>query len=249
MAIYLEPKEHKYYNTEKPNVVYTSVTTVLGKYHEKFDEDKWSKIVADRDGKTQQEVIAEWRRINREANEYGTAFHEILERYLLAPYRMYSPRDDFEKRAIAQFVKMCNEWGLRLTVSNTLHPERIMSLEFNDTLGIAGTSDIIEDIDNNMFNVWDFKTNKEFLFESKYNEYMKFPIQHLPYCQYNSYVMQLSVYGVMYERETGRKFNRAGLFYWDKITETFTLYPAPYMKKEAEALIGHYKMKLLTAVN
>lgn len=245
MPVLLEHSTHTYSNTEKPLVKYTSVTTVLGKYHEKFDEDFWAEKIALRDHKTKAEVIAEWRRINAEANEYGTAFHAILENYLLAPYRMYSPRDDFEKRVITLFAKCCKDHNLRLTTSNKLHPERIMSLEFNDTKGMAGTSDIIEDLDNNMFNVWDFKTNKEFRFESKYNEYMKFPIQHLPYCEYNSYCMQLSVYGVMYERETGRKFNRAGLFYWDKISETFSLIPVPFMKKEAEALIDHFKMKML----
>lgn len=226
---------------------YTSVTTVLGKYHEKFDSDFWSAKVAARDGKTQQEVLDEWKRINDEANAYGTALHEILERYLLAPYRMYSPRDDFEKRVINAFVLCCNQNNLKLTVSNTIHPERIMSLEFTEDKGMAGTSDIIEDIHNDMFNVWDFKTNKEFRFESKYNQWMSFPINHLSDCQYNSYAMQLSIYGVMYERETRKKFNRAGLFYWDKHSETFTLYHVPYMKLEAEKLVDHFTMKSLAA--
>jgi hypothetical protein len=246
MAVYLEPVEHKYYNTEMMGMEYTSVTTVLGKYHEKFDEMKWSAIIAAREGKTQDEVLAEWKKINQEANIYGTALHEILERYLLAPYRMYSPRDDFEKRVIAAFMKMCNEHQLKLLTSQSLHPERIMHIEFNQTKGIAGTSDIIEDVGTDYFNVWDFKTNKRFRFESAYNEFMKFPINHLAYCEYNSYAMQLSVYAVMYEKETGRKFNRAGLFYWDKLEETFTLIPVPYLKMEAQALIDHYKMKLIT---
>lgn len=245
MPVLLEHSTHTYYHTEKPQISYTSVTTVLGKYHKKFDEEYWAGVIAKRDNKTPEQVIAEWRKINREANEYGTAFHAILESYLLAPYRLYSPRNDFEKRVIDSFVKCCNENQLRLTISNDLHPERIMSLEFNATKGMAGTSDIIEDVEDNMFNVWDFKTNKEFRFESKYKEYMNFPLSHLQYCEYNSYAMQLSVYAVMYERETGRKFKRAGLFYWDKISETMQLISVPYMKMEAEALIDHFMMKNL----
>ena len=35
-------------------------------------------------GMDQQQILAEWKRINDEANEYGTEVHEILERYLLA---------------------------------------------------------------------------------------------------------------------------------------------------------------------
>ena len=120
-----------------------------------------------------------------------------------------------------------------------------MSLEFNDTKGIAGTSDIIEDIDYDKFDVWDFKTNKKFEYENKYGEYLHFPVNHLTHCQYNDYTLQISIYGLMYERETGRKFNRAGLFYWDKYTQTFKLIPVSYMKREAEMLIDHFKLKLL----
>lgn len=242
--IKLIAETHTYINDKFPNMNYTSVTTVLGKYKEKFDEDYHAERVAARRGLTKAEVIAEWREINRLANEYGTALHEILERYLLAPGRLYSPRDEFEKVVINSFKKICEEQGLKLLESNQLKPEHIMSIEFTDKYGIAGTSDIIEDVNYDTFNVWDFKTNKKFEYENKYGEYLHFPVNHLTHCQYNDYTLQLSIYGVMYERETGRKFNRGGLFYWDKYAQTFTLIPIVYMKREAEMLIDHYKLKL-----
>ena len=243
--IKLIAETHTYVNDMFPDVNYTSVTTVLGKYKEKFDEDYHAQRVAERRGMSKEDVIAEWREINRQANEYGTALHEILERFLLAPNRLYSPRDEFEKVVINSFKKVCEEENLKLLESDQLKPEHIMSIEFNDKLGIAGTSDIIEDIGYDKFNVWDFKTNKKFEYENKYGEYLHFPINHLAHCQYNDYTLQLSVYGVMYERETGRKFNRAGLFYWDKYAQTFKLIPVGYMKREAEMLIDHFKLKLL----
>lgn len=242
--ITLDHATHTYHNSAKPTVKYTSVTTVLGQYKEKFDEDFHAERIAKRKGVTKEEVIAEWREINRMANEYGTALHEILERFLLAPGRMYSPRDEFEKIVIGAFRDVCYEEGLSLIDSPYLKPEHIMSIEFNDEQGVAGTSDIIEDLPDGMFfNVWDFKTNKRFEYENKYGEFLHFPLNHLAHCQYNDYTIQLSVYGVMYERETGKKFNRGGLFYWDKNIQTFKLIPIGYMKKEAEMLIEHYKMK------
>lgn len=242
--IKLEPISHTYHNSDKPNVKYTSVTTVLGKYKHAFDEDYHAARIADRRGVTKEEVINEWREINRQANEYGTSVHEIIERLLLAKNRYYSPRDDFEVLVINAFKKMCLEESLSLLDNDDVKPEYIMSIEFNDVDGIAGTSDIIEDISNDRFNVWDIKTNKRFEFENKYNEYLLFPLDHLTHCQYNDYALQISVYGVMYERETGKKFNRGGLFYWDKLIETFRLIPVPYMKKEAELLINHYELKI-----
>lgn len=244
--IKLIAETHTYVNDAVPTCKYTSVTTVLGNYKEKFDEDYHAERVARRRGITKAEVIAEWREINRQANEYGTSLHEILERFLLAPKRLYSPRDEFERTVINAFRMVCDQEGLDLLQNDDVKPEHIMSIEFTPEKGIAGTADIIEDLPNNMFNVWDFKTNKKFEFENKYGEYLHFPVNHLQHCQYNDYTLQLSVYGVMYEKETGRKFNRGGLFYWDKFTQTFRLIPIGYMKREAEMVIEHFKLKLLS---
>ena len=158
---------------------------------------------------------------------------------------MYSPRDEFEKTILTSFKNICDIEDLSLIRNNDVLPEHIMSIEFNDKIGIAGTSDIIENLPDGRFNVWDHKTNKKFDYESKYNQYMFFPIEHLPYCKYSVYTMQISIYAFMYSRATGRKFNRAGLFSWDRYTQTFKLIPVTYMKREAEMLIDHYKMKIL----
>lgn len=242
--ITLNHETHTYTNNLKPNVKYNSVTTVLGEYKKKFDENYHSLRVAEREGRTQEEVLAEWKEINRQANEYGTELHAILERYLIAPNNLYSPRDDFEKAVIAAFREACIDEKLTIIGNKGTKAEHIMSIEFNDTQGVAGTSDIIEDIENNRFNVWDFKTNKKFTYDNAYAEYLYFPLDHIVYSQYTTYCLQISIYGLMYERETGRKFNRGGLFYWDKFLHMFRLIPVPYMKKEAELLIQHYQMKL-----
>jgi hypothetical protein len=235
---------HTYINDLKPSIKYTSVTTILGKYKHKFDEDFHAQRVADRKGVTKEQVIAEWREINRQANEYGTNLHGILERFLLSSNGLYVPRDEFEKTVISAFKESCMAAQVDIAGEPGVRPEYIMSYDFNDELGIAGTSDIIQDIDKNRFNVWDFKTNKSFEYDSKYSEYLLFPVEHLTHCQYNDYALQISIYGLMYERETGKKFNRGGLFYWDKQLKYFKLIPVPYMKKEAELIVQHYRMQL-----
>ena len=48
---------------------------------------------------SQEEILAEWKRINDEANVYGTEVHEILERYLLAD-KVYIPQNDYERKII-----------------------------------------------------------------------------------------------------------------------------------------------------
>lgn len=155
--IRLIEETHTYINDSKPDVKYTSVTTMLGEYHKKFDEDFHATRIADRRGVTKEDIILEWRETNRVANEYGTSLHLILEKFLLSPNKIYSPRDDFEKTVITEFKNICAIEELDILKNNGVQPERIMSIEYNDIVGVAGTSDIIEDIDKNMFNVWDFK--------------------------------------------------------------------------------------------
>lgn len=240
----LDHATHTYRNDLKPNIKYTSVTTILGEYKKKFDTEYHAQRVADRKGVSKEQIIAEWNEINRLANEYGTHLHEILERFLLAKNGLYVPRDEFEKIVISAFKESCVLAQVDIAGEPGVRPEYIMSYDFNDDLGIAGTSDIIQDIEGNRFNVWDFKTNKKFDYDNNYNEYLYFPVDHLVYSQYTTYCLQISVYGLMYERETGRKFNRGGLFYWDKQLKYFKLIPVPYMKKEAELIVQHYRMKL-----
>ena len=40
--VYFIEESHKYGNVKYPNIEYLSVTTAIGKYHEKFDDDFWS---------------------------------------------------------------------------------------------------------------------------------------------------------------------------------------------------------------
>jgi hypothetical protein len=233
---------HTYYNDEHPNVQYTSVTTLLSKYKKKFDEEFHATRVAAKRNITKDQVISEWREINLLANKYGTELHEILEKYLRAPLRLYIPKNDFERKVIDAFKVVCNDENLNIINSSGLKPEHMMSLEFDETRGIAGCSDIIEDLENNYFNVWDFKTNKKFNFDSPYREHLLFPLEYLMACEYNNYAIQISAYAYMYEINTGKKFNRGGLFYWDKEKMTFKFIPVPYMKKEAQLIIEHFKL-------
>ena len=39
-------EQHLYFNTKYPNRKYTSVTTLIGEFHEKFDGDFWSSYKA-----------------------------------------------------------------------------------------------------------------------------------------------------------------------------------------------------------
>ena len=91
----------------------------------------------------------------------------------------------------------------------TMHPERIM---FSQEYEIAGMSDLIIDIDDIWFDVADWKTNNIFNYYNPYGyETLHKPFDHLQNCQWSIYSIQLSVYALMYEMETGRRCVKSGL--------------------------------------
>jgi len=235
--VYLEPIEHKYHHKESGEV-FKSVTTVLGMLEPPFNAEEVALAIQNQDpskkkeqyqNMSQEEILAEWKRINDEANIYGTEVHEILERYLLAD-KVYIPQNDYERKIISKFQE------IDPMTTGTIYPETIL---FSEKYKLAGTSDIIEDC-GDYFNVWDFKTNKKLRYISEYNHWLNKPVSHLSDCQYSIYSLQLSIYAYMYQQETKKKVGRMGLFYLNPETDKFELIPVSYLGLEAKAVLDHW---------
>lgn len=83
--IIFDPVAHKY--TDNFGNVYTSVTTVIGNYHKKFDTKTMAKICARSGragnpkyaGKTAAQLEREWANITKEACDWGNDKHEYNE--------------------------------------------------------------------------------------------------------------------------------------------------------------------------
>lgn len=62
-------------------VEYTPVSTIISQYENGFDADARSKATAEKTGRTQEEVLKEWKYTNRCATVMGTRAHEFGESY------------------------------------------------------------------------------------------------------------------------------------------------------------------------
>lgn len=224
--VVFDPVAHSYTN-ELTGERYLSCTQLLGKYKKKFEADIHAARVARKRGVSKEEVLAEWAANTKSRCDYGTSIHEAIEEYILNSVKL----EGFEK-CIDELDKVIPY------NKKKVKPEHLL---YNHEYKIAGTSDIIEDVGTSRFNVYDFKTNKEFSFDNKYGEYMLEPLQHLAACDYNAYCLQLSLYAAMYSATTERTVNRMGLLYWHEKTETWTFLPVPYMRHEVLMMLKHYK--------
>ena len=150
--VFLEPIEHKYFNRETGEQ-YTSISAILGKYKVKFEEDKIAAAIARRDGRKKEDIIAEWRAINKEATDFGTyKVHNPIEDYIKAK-GFYFPTDEYEQKVVDAFKRL-----------DLLKAETIMAEEclWINEKKVAGTSDLILDY-GDFFDINDYKSNKKLL--------------------------------------------------------------------------------------
>jgi len=247
-VIYLEPIQHKYHHRETGKT-YKSVTTTLTSIEPHFDSESVSAAIANQAdnakqeryvGLTQQEILDFWQQLNDDANIYGSKVHDIVERYLLAN-KWYFPDDTedglFEQKVIEGYNALNIDEGI------AMWPERIL---FAEQYELAGMADLIIQINDDFFDVWDWKTNRVFNFFNEFGYQTLFkPFDHLQACQYSIYSLQLSVYAYMYELENPKSKCRCiTIGYWDKEKMSFSKIPITYLKKEAKQLIEmhHYNI-------
>jgi ATP-dependent exoDNAse (exonuclease V) beta subunit len=219
MPVKLDHENHVYTNTDTGET-YTSVTTLIGSYKKPFDSDKWSSIVAKREGVSQKEILNRWKDITVTSQKRGTNIHLVMEEYI----KEKKITKGYEE-LIDSFIKKTT--GIFKNNSLILSEELVYSHEAK----IAGTADLIVETDN-IFYIMDFKTNKKFNFINNYNDYFYEPIDYLPQCEFTTYTIQLSIYAYMYEKLTNKKCGGLKIFYLrDFNNKTFWQdIPCAYMK-------------------
>jgi len=239
-VVYLDPEPHIYIHRETGEQ-YTSVTTVLSSIEPEFETEKVAEAIAKLGtrhhneiyhGMSKEQIIEYWQYLNDTANEYGTGVHELLEKYLFANKWLF-PENDLERAVLNGYHDLNIDEGIEI------YPERIM---FSEEFKIAGTADLIIDVDDEFFDVGDWKSNKVINYYSDYgNKTLLPPFSHLQDCEYNVYSLQLSTYALMMEMETGKKCRHIWIGYFNKADLSFTKIPIMYMKHEARQLLMHHK--------
>jgi len=249
-VVWLEPIEHVYIHRDTQKH-YKSVTTTLASVEPHFDADAVSLAISKQNdkapaknplyvGKTQEQILDYWQELNDTANEYGTHIHETIETYLLKK-KFWFPKDELQQAAIAGYE------SLKVDEGQMMYPERIMFSEYYE---LAGTADLVIDIDDVFFDVGDWKTNKAFHYWNQFgNQTMLKPFEHIQNCQYGIYSLQLSVYAYMYELEfPHKKCRHIWIGYWDKETTEMRRIPIPYLKHDAKRLLELHKYNTQMAI-
>lgn len=217
--------EKHIYKNKFTNEIYTSVTTLLGKYKPFFDSQAAATRVAAREKCSVDDILLKWKDENNASKIYGTKIHGVIESY---------HKTGYVENEYKNLIKSYRELGIIDELDDILSEQQVYSHEFK----IAGTADIIRHEKNGCFSIFDIKTNKKFNLTNHYNTRLLEPFDHMMSCEYNIYALQLSLYAYLYQINTGRKINQLGIFFYDRVSCKFLFYPVVYLRYDVKKILN-----------
>ena len=241
------PEDHHY--EYKGKRVGTSVTTYYAEYEDKFDADMMAEKVANKEGKTVQEVLDEWDYKNKFSCTKGSTCHEYAQAIWTAnPYEM----ETFD--GSPEFIKAV------LTIQR---PAMNFKMDYEETLEsiadeyVIGSEeyDIASAVDHLFRNkatgelvMADYKTNTDLYKGDKYAGKMKVPLHHLKDTTLTHYAIQLSIYKYIIEKYTKLKVSEMFIVWLSEQNENYEIIEVPYLKDEVKMILENRRVKNMNSI-
>lgn len=189
----------------------TSVTQFISQFKNKFDSDYWSKKIALRDDKTQEQVLKEWSDKAKKSCDIGTAIHKIFEDYIDNKFCILSDEIvidfiDLEIEYLTDFLpksKVAIQFIKDYFITKRLIPIHTEYIVYNDYL--AGQVDLICQDKNGNYYILDFKTNDKIETKS-YGKNLNGKLSDIPDSTYYHYSLQLSIYKQMFNEKVDKLY-------------------------------------------
>lgn len=209
--IQFDPQWHTYHLN---GTRLTGVTKYLKQFQKPFDRDDIAARVAARENRPVANVLAEWDAKGAAGIELGLRVHQYIEKTL-----------NLHKNGVE--ITLANDPFLALndpcpeiTAFDTLFGQlknktEIIQVEWvmgDIDWGIAGTADaLVFSSDTGQYHLWDWKTGK-FDIENKWEKLLR-PFAGFDACKLNIYSLQLSLYRLIIQRNTGLTLGDSYLFH------------------------------------
>lgn len=244
-----QEKEHVYSFKGEPMSL--SVTSLIGRYFEKFDADKIAdKMISGRnwprreylheDGNpfTKQEIMDQWDSVGEIARNRGTWMHYNIERFLndMAP-----ALDIPEMQHFMAFHK-------EVLQNKQCKPFRTEWRIAAPDLSLAGSVDLVLENSDGSYVLLDWKRSKKVPFEmSASKAYGKFggrPLTHIPDCDAAKYFLQLNMYRHILMEYYDIRVSDMLLVSLHPTLPSYVMKKVPVMEKETLLIIDHLRSGL-----
>lgn len=191
---------------------------------------------------TQQDILDEWAKTNKESCERGTKIHAEMENKYYA-----KPKHTFKNVFGINGEFVCKKNNMDLNVEKGIFPEYLVYRESEDgILKLAGQIDLLVKDGNDIY-IIDYKTNKELKFKSYFdtgsrkNIMMGYPINNIQDCNFMHYTLQLSTYAWMIQK-INPNFNikKLIIIHYDH-DGNVKHYELDYLKDDVQRMLAYYK--------
>ena len=215
---------HKYYVNGKELI---SVTTIIHRYQEEFNEKYWSKIKAEEYGITQKEVLRAWKFINKKGTMKGSAIHDYAENLFLNkvfPYPKELILNEFGFDPVLEEYEITKKHVNKFynDVKGRLIPIRTEMIVYDPESLIGGMLDILfYNVKTGEFQIWDHKTNKNLSLTSKRR--LNGILYQLNDSDLDIYSLQLSIYKYIIEKNTGIKIGKSYIIWYSHNNESYEI--------------------------
>ena len=232
--------EDGHYYECKGKRVGISVTTFIHEYCNEFDAEGMAEKVANRDGKTVQQVLDEWDYKRDFACSKGTTCHEYVQSLWSGEKWKFKDFDGSKNYEIA--VDLIQNQANNFKNDYQEHLEHLI-----DELPIGSEEyDIASCVDHLFYNkltgglvLVDYKTNSlmEGYNKKAYKKAMKVPLSHINDDALHHYHIQLSIYKFLIEKYTGLKVDEMFIVYMSENIENYEIIPIPYLYEEVRKIL------------
>ena len=232
--------EDGHYYTYKDKSISIGATGLIEQYTQDFDSQAVAERVAEKQGKSVQEVLAEWEYKNKFACAKGSQCHYFAQTlWNKEPFDMMkigfdgSVEYDVATELIeTQAINFHNDYKDRL---EHLADEFVIGSEEYD---IASAIDhlFINKLTGGLVLV-DYKTNSDIHKNERYAKQMKVPLQHLKDFTLNHYYIQLSIYKYLVEKYTDLKIEEMFIVWFSENIENYEIIEIPYLENEVKNIL------------
>lgn len=237
ITFYDEP--HKYFLDGKELI---SVTTLIHKYQEDFNEEYWSEYKGNQFNLSPAEIVRAWKFINKKGTIKGSAIHDYAEN--LFQNKVY----EYPKQLILKefgFDPVLNEYNITKKhvdkfysdVKDKLIPIRTEFVVYDRESLIGGMLDMLfYNIKAKEFQIWDWKSNKDFTYEMK-NRRLLNELSLIEDCDLELYSLQLEMYKQIIEKNVPIKLGKSYIVWFSHNNDNYEIIETKNRKYNVGILI------------
>ena len=232
---------HKYFIDGKELI---SVTTLIHKYQEEFDEDYWADYKGNQYNLTVNQVKRAWNFINKKGTIKGSAIHDYAEnmfqnKVFEYPLQFILNEFGFDPVSIEYNITKKHVDKFYNDVHGKLIPIRTEFVVYDRESLIGGMLDMLfYNVKVGEFQIWDWKTNKKFSREEK-GRHLLNELCMIEDCDLELYSLQLGLYKYIIEKNTGIKLGKSYLVWFSHNNPTYEIIEAKDMSYYIDIIVDN----------